>query len=276
MDQGKQMLDKAQNKQTNLVGLDSNKRKLFFSQFADQFAAVSASIKPERIVQLAVLATANPAIAKCDIKTVIGALMEVTTLGFEPVNSLNQCALIPYKNKLTVQIMYQGYIDLAYRSGLLQSIYGDVVREGDTIEFAKGTNGFIKHIPLPTSYDQQIKYAYVVAHLNGGGQVFEIWPVQKLIAHRNRYARGYDREDSPWVTAQDQMFMKSVLKQLMKFLPKSIEFRRAETLDDNVIEYDMHSQKLSYNDHGVRMEDDIPEPEIKEAEVVEDGDNETT
>ena len=153
--------------------------------------------------------------------------------------------------------MYQGYIDLAYRSGILTSIYGDVVREGDKIEFEKGTNGAIRHVPSPTSWDQQISYAYVVAHLNNGGMGFEIWPIQKIISHRNRYARGHDKADSPWKTAFDQMAMKTVLKQLMKFLPKSVEFRRAETIDNNSIEYDHRTQKLLYDHFGQRMEDSV-------------------
>ena len=263
-DQGDKMLDKLdKTKITTLVGLDSLKRRAFFDQFIDQFAAISATIKPERIIQLAVLATSNPKIAQCDLRTIVGALMEVTTLGFEPINSLNQCALIPYHDRknnrtvLTVQIMYQGYIDLAYRSGILTSIYGDVVREGDKIEFEKGTNGAIRHVPSPTSWDQQISYAYVVAHLNNGGMGFEIWPIQKIISHRNRYARGHDKADSPWKTAFDQMAMKTVLKQLMKFLPKSVEFRRAETIDNNSIEYDHRTQKLLYDHFGQRMEDSV-------------------
>jgi len=48
-----------------------------------------------------------------------------------------------------------------------------------------------------------------------------------------------------------------VLKQLMKFLPKSVEFRRAETIDNNSIEYDHRTQKLLYDHFGQRMEDSV-------------------
>ena len=73
----------------------------------------------------------------------IAALMNAAQLGLEPNTPLGQAYLIPYKNKgileCQFQIGYKGMIDLAYRTGQVQMIQAQIVREHDFFEYQYGS-----------------------------------------------------------------------------------------------------------------------------------------
>ena len=102
--------------------------------------ALPAVITPERFTRMALSAINNtPELADCTPMSFIAALMNAAQLGMEPNTPLGQAYLIPYRNKGTLecqfQLGYKGLIDLAYRTGQIQIIQAQAVREYDYFEY---------------------------------------------------------------------------------------------------------------------------------------------
>lgn len=94
----------------------------------------------------------TPELRQADVGSLLGGVMQAAQLGLEP-GLLGQCYLLPFKNKkkeiTEVQFIigYKGMIDLARRSGHIQSIYAHAVYENDDFEYELGLNPKLKHTP---------------------------------------------------------------------------------------------------------------------------------
>ena len=114
--------------------------------------ALPALLTPERFTRMALSAINNtPELADCTPMSFIGALMNAAQLGLEPNTPLGQAYLIPYKNKGVLecqfQLGYKGLIDLAYRTGQIQVIQAQAVREFDYFEYQYGLDSRLVHRP---------------------------------------------------------------------------------------------------------------------------------
>ena len=114
--------------------------------------ALPTVLTPERFTRMALSAINNtPELANCTPMSFIAALMNAAQLGLEPNTPLGQAYLIPYKNKGVLecqfQLGYKGLIDLAYRSGQIQVIQAQTVREFDYFEYQYGLDSKLVHRP---------------------------------------------------------------------------------------------------------------------------------
>lgn len=193
-------------------------------------------ITPERMARVSLSTIRrNPKLCECAPETLFMAIIEASTLGLE-IDSRGLAYLVPFKNKKTqtydVQLMpgYKGMVDLAYRSGKVQSIQAAVVGENDKFDYALGLKPRLEHVPNLKGRGQIIA-AYAVAIMKDGAAQFEVMSLEELEKVRNSsQARDY----GPWVDWTDQMYIKTVLKRLCKLLPLSPEIQRAVVLDDAV------------------------------------------
>ena len=114
--------------------------------------ALPSVLTPERSTRMALSAINNtPELANCTPMSFVAALMNAAQLGLEPNTPLGQAYLIPYKNKGVLecqfQLGYKGLIDLAYRTGQVQMIQAQVVREFDEFEYQYGLDSRLNHRP---------------------------------------------------------------------------------------------------------------------------------
>ena len=165
-----------------------------------------------------------------------------------------------------VVIGYHGLLDLAYRSGKVAAVIGRVAWRDEVdsrmFDFEFGTEEHLRHVPSGRDHDVSPKaqadgtaelpaFAYAQATMTAGGiRPFEVWPMQKVLSIRNatpayRYATflleelkknsrpppaGYVK--APWVAFLEKMAAKTVAKQLLNWLPRSIEYATIAALDD--------------------------------------------
>ena len=80
---------------------------------------------------------------------------------------LGHCYILPYKREATFIIGYKGMIDLARRSGHIQSIYAHAVHENDEFEYELGLHPKLEHKPSHGGMVRLLVYA--VAHLKTAG-----------------------------------------------------------------------------------------------------------
>ena len=242
--------------------------------------ALPTHMRPERIVRIALTTLRmNPKITQCDPLSILGALFQSAQLGLEP-NTLGEAWIIPYNVSVKdangqwrkrmvaqFQVGYLGYVKLFWNHQSAVSLQMETVHEKDEFRVDLGENT-IHHVPPPIGEDRgkAIGY-YAVGRLAGGGMVVKVMSVAEAQRFGQRFSRCFDRKegkfysDTPWAEHFDAMAKKSVLKQLMKLLPKSVEIQHAIAMDETV------KSRILPDMVQVPDEDDHAAEEVQEAVV---------
>ena len=177
----------------------------------------------------------NPKLLECAVPSLMGAVMQAVQLGLEP-GLLGHCYILPYKREATFVIGYKGMIDLARRSGHIQSIYAHAVHENDEFEYELGLHPKLEHKP---SHGERGAFigAYAVAHFKDGGYQMEFMPKSEIEKRRKRSATA-NSSYSPWSSDYEEMAKKTVVRYMFKYLPISIEVQ-TQARQDEVVRKDI-------------------------------------
>ena len=168
----------------------------------------------------------NPKLLQCETASLLGAVMQAAQLGLEP-NLLGQCYLVPFKDnktgKFNVQFIvgYKGYIELMRRSGDITSIVANPVYENDEFELEYGLNEKLYHKPCLDGERGALRLFYAYSRFKDGGHAFCCMSVDEINKVRDKYSKSKDR--GPWVDEYESMCKKTVIRQLAKFMPLSVE-----------------------------------------------------
>lgn len=198
-------------------------------------AALPRHLTAERMARVAITEIRKtPALGKCDPRTFVGAVIQLSQLGLEPGGTLGHAYLIPFENRgkgtTDVQLIigYRGMIDLARRSGQIATIHAEIVREGDVFECELGDSPRLKHIPM-WDEDKPMTHAYCSVVFKDGSKQFGAMSRSQI-----EKVRKQSRASSagPWMTHFEEMAKKTVIRRLFKYLPVSIELQRAVVMDE--------------------------------------------
>ena len=114
--------------------------------FSKVVNALPTHLNAERMRRLYLTVFNNsPALKACNPASVIGCLLKSAQLGLEPDGG--KLYLIPRGGECTVQIGYQGYIELARRSGQIAAIEANLVYESDDFSIAYHLDSKFEHRP---------------------------------------------------------------------------------------------------------------------------------
>lgn len=199
----------------------------------------------ERLLKVAqIAATTTPALAKCDVPSLVGAIGQCAQMGLEPNTVLGHAYLVPFNtkrkdangnerwvNSVQVIIGYKGLIDLARRSGQIVSIAAHEVCENDHFELVYGLDEKLNHTPAMGERGQVVGF-YAVAKLKDGGHSFEFMSVHQVQAIRAAADAKNKFPSKVWEQHFVEMGRKTVIRRLAKYLPLSIEFQTAVALDN--------------------------------------------
>jgi recombination protein RecT len=184
----------------------------------------------------------------CEPTTFFGSLLLALQLGLEVNTPLGQAYLIPRKKndkngkflywECNFQLGYQGMLELCYRStnNPYEIITARIVYEGDVFEYEYGSHQCLQHIPRHTS-DKPI-FAYGYYRLKNGGEDFAVWKYEDVLKHGEEFSDAFDSKWSPWkrnVETQEAMACKTMLKQALRYAPKSVEFAEVYSSDNKAI-----------------------------------------
>lgn len=195
--------------------------------------ALPEHISSERFQRLVLTAFgSNSKFLSCDPMSFLAAMMDSAQLGLEPNTPLGQAYLIPYGNKVQFQIGYKGLLELALRSGQIKSLYAHEVRENDKFEVKYGLNQDIIHEPVITGERGEVIGYYSVYHLTSGGYSFIFMTKEEVLNHARSKSKTF--KNGPWQTDFNAMAKKTVIKQLLKYAPLSIEIQKAVNSDETV------------------------------------------
>lgn len=208
--------------------------------------ALPKHITPDRMARVCLTALrTTPKLATCTQESFLGAILACAQLGLEPNSPLGHAFLVPYENykakRTDCQLIigYQGMIELAYRSGRVTSIAAQVVRQGDHFIYELGLRPKLEHRPSEDADREQrpITHAYAVAQIKDGEPISWVLSYPQIEARRTRGASGKkypdgNRVKTPWDTDYEAMALKSAVRALFKWIPKSPELALAEHVED--------------------------------------------
>lgn len=199
-------------------------------------------LNAERLLKVAqIAATTTPALAKCDVASLVGAIGQCAQMGLEPNTVLGHAYLVPFNtkrkdangverwvNSVQVIIGYKGLIDLARRSGQIVSIAAHEVCEEDKFTLVYGLDEKLEHTPAMGERGDVVGF-YAVAKLKDGGHCFEF--MSRLQVEQIAAGTQSKGKYGPWKDHFIEMGRKTVIRRLAKYLPLSIEFQTAAALD---------------------------------------------
>jgi len=211
----------------------NNIRSLLEKSKAQIAMALPKHLNADRIIRVAMTSIQRtPKLLDCDPKSLIGAIIQSAQLGLEPDGVLGHAYLIPYGN--TVQFIpgYKGLIDLARRSGQVVSIGSHVVYSNEKFSLKFGFDETLEHEPLPPSKRGDRKGVYAVARLKDGSVHFEWLWAEEVETVKAQSLKKMKRPSGPWIDNEDEMWRKTSIRRLAKYLPLSVEFAKAAAVDE--------------------------------------------
>lgn len=177
----------------------------------------------------------RPDLLACDPVSLIGGARLAAQLGL-PFGPLGLVYLVPRNLKsggkwATFVLGYRGMIQLAYNSGRIKKVEAHVVREGDEFAFQYGTAAKLTHVPVGPPGEREWTHVYAVAATREGGTPFTVLYPEDVAKRRARSAAG-DSPFSPWQTEPAQMWRKSAVRDLQRFLPQTPQLALADQVDE--------------------------------------------
>lgn len=207
--------------------------------------ALPKHINPDRMARIALTAfRMTPKLAECDPRSVFAAVIQSSQLGLE-IGLMGEAHLVPFGNQCQLIPGYTGLMKLARNSGLVVDIYAEAVRVNDKFALKLGMERSLEHEPLtaqggfPASDEErgEVVGFYAVGVLKDGSRTFVAMSRAEVVKVRDG-SKGYQaakkyKKESPWDTDFSAMGLKTAIRRLCKWLPKSPELATALSLDDN-------------------------------------------
>jgi recombination protein RecT len=205
----------------------------------------------------------------CTTQSVLLAVDQAAHLGLD-IDTLGLAYLVPiYNSKLKKKeahlwIGYKGYIELFARAGV--TLHGKVVHEADRFIFEDGLDPKLIHVPASGDRGDSVAY-WVVAKTQDGRAWYHVMSRSEIETFKRR-SRATD--SGPWVTDYDAMALKTVVRRLVPWIPKT----QNPTLSDVVHQIQSETDTASLPPASVPAldaGDQVVDVEaVEEAEVVEE------
>jgi recombination protein RecT len=248
-----------------------------------QVAMASDKKKAARFVRIVKTAIRNnPKLAECNALSVLGATMEMAQLDLDP--ALNEGWIVPYKNQATFQLGVRGLEKLFYRAVPDAILESHIVFSHDHFKYSFGANRVLEHIPYANEDivegEPYMTFVYAIVRFKNGQYKFEVMSRKAVEEHRDKYSKQYQSAKkynkpctSIWHNNFEEMAKNTVIKKLLKNLPKSVELELAMRDDGQVkLIKDANEIDASYNileqpAEQENVQDDVEIPDANEVVV---------
>ena len=149
-------------------------------------------------------------VSKCKV------LANVVSTGLTLSPAMKYCYVIPRGGEATLDISYMGLIKILTDTGSVSKVEARVVYENDLFENEYGLNPKFRHVPALKNRGPLVA-AYAIGHVRGAEPQVEVLTSDDIKEIRGvAGARG-----TIWQKWESEMWRKSAVKRLWKYLPKS-------------------------------------------------------
>ena len=189
--------------------------------------ALPKHLNADRMVRLSLTAfSQNPALQRCDPKTIFGSIIVASQLGLE-IGVNGQGYLVPYKDKCTFVPGWKGLVDLANRGGRC-TVWAGAVYEGDDFDYMLGDAPYCKHKPNGEFEESKLTHVYAIGRVKDSEMpVIEVWPIKKVHAHFKKTVVPALQPNHYSKKHLEAYAKKVALLQVLKYMPQSIEMANA-------------------------------------------------
>ena len=192
-------------------------------------AVLPKYLTPERLSKIACAAVSRtPKLMQCTIPSLYMAVTQAAQLGLEP-SLQGSCYLVPFGNQATLIVGYRGLIDLCRRSGGVLKVEARIVYENDMFDYNYGIKPTLSHDPGPVTNRGAMVSVYAIAWLSETMTQFEVMGADEVNKVRNSSRAG---NSGPWVDWTEEMWKKTAVRRLAKYLPMAVEMRQAMSIED--------------------------------------------
>lgn len=206
----------------------------------------------------------------------LSAMMACVHLDLMPNTPEQHAFLIPFeverfgkkRMECQFQIGYKGLKELAYRSGEIRSLNGELVFEGDTFDVDFGTERKLTHKPnfdVDRTDFEKVTHVYVTAVMANGERPFFVMTKKEIEKIRlDSKAKNRGKDTPAWSKWWDQQALKTVMKRATKQLPSSSKDNRlalAAELDSRA-----EANKLLVDENGEFKDKKMVLPELSDDE----------
>lgn len=155
------------------------------------------------------------------------AIINVAAIGISLNPAQKLAYLVPRKGAICLDISYMGLMHIAQQSGAIKWCQSAIVRKNDQFR-REGLDKPPVHIYNDFDTEEQrgeIVGAYVVIKTDEGDYLTHTMRIDAIYAIRDRSEawKKYKQDSSkkcPWVTDEEQMILKTVVKQAAKYWPR--------------------------------------------------------
>jgi recombination protein RecT len=231
----------------------------FISAHKNEFATVIPQhLSADRMMRLALSAIrTTPHLAECTIQSVAVSLMACSALGLEPNTPLGHAYLIPFNSSVkrngqwtkeyrcSLIVGYRGFIELFYRSGVVDSVQAFPVFEGDKFEVKFGLHPDLVHVPSNDKNrwnPKKLTHVYGVINLKNSER--PMWSVMDRNQIDMRRERSKSKDDGPWITDFIPMALKTVIRDMSRWVPFSVDKVAAAAAYEGALESGNHRQAI--------------------------------
>ncbi|MEI9695671.1 RecT family recombinase [Atlantibacter hermannii] len=201
---------------------------------------------------LAKIAVANPVSTR-------SAVMNVAAIGISLNPAQKLAYLVPRKGAICLDISYMGLMHIAQQSGAIKWCQSAIVRKNDQFR-REGLDKPPVHVYNDFDTAEQrgeIVGAYVVTKTDDGDYLTHTMRIADIYGIRDRSEawKKYKQDSSkkcPWVTDEEQMILKTVVKQSAKYWP------RRERLDAAIDHVNTEGEEgINFNAQAQQIERDV-------------------
>ena len=186
----------------------------------------------------------NTYLAGATKESILKSIVNIASVGLTLNPVAKEAYLIPRKKKINdnyilechLEPSYIGLTKLITNAGAVSNIQTNLVYEHDEFNIIYSLNTDFRHVPMLTGDHGKIVGVYSVATLHNGEKQFEYMNREQIEAIREHseswlsYLKAKEKaEKDPkttvinpiWITDEGEMFRKTCLKRMSKYLPRS-------------------------------------------------------
>lgn len=209
-------------------------------------------------------------VAVNNVVSVRSAVMNIAAIGISLNPAQKLAYLVPRDKKVCLDISYMGLMHIAQQSGAIKWCQSSIVRQNDNFQLTSIDTAPRHEYNAFATQEQrgEIVGAYTVVKTEDGDYLTHTMAIADIYAIRDRSSAWKawisKKAKCPWVTDEEQMILKTVVKQAAKYWP------RRERLDQAIDYVNTEAgEGIDFKSEQLQPRDVTPASEQQMADITE-------